>query len=176
MEHRSGPGEWKYRGRTISVRVDPVRVGLIATTREVVVRVPAVAILAETSRQQVVMIRQYRWAVGATLWELPAGKVDAGEDPASAARRELHEETGYEARHWSLIQEFYPSPGYTDEKIYLYYATDLCKKEAMPEADEDIITVLWTQEQVTRFIQKPEPLNGIAYAGLQWWLRRFVLS
>jgi ADP-ribose pyrophosphatase len=175
LEEQSGSSKWAYRGRTISVRVDPVHVGPLNTVREVVVRVPAVGVIAETASHDVVMIRQYRWAVAASLWELPAGEVDPGGSAAAAARRGLREETGDEARNWSLAKEIYPSPGYTDEKIYLYYATDLQKTEAEPEADEDIVTSLWSPERVRQVLQSATPFNGIAYAGLLWWLCRTAL-
>ncbi len=170
MEHRSGPEQWVYRGKTISVRVDPVRVNNTMTTREVVVRVPAVAVIAETNEARLVVIRQHRWAVGQTLYELPAGKVDDGESAILAAKRELLEETGYGAERWQLVTTFYPSPGYTDEKVFLYYASGLSYTETRLDEDEEIETELWTRAQIEQFVRSPQEVNGIALIGLQWWL------
>ncbi|WP_053959205.1 NUDIX hydrolase [Sulfobacillus thermosulfidooxidans] len=170
MEHRSGPGQWVYQGRTISVRVDPVKVRTIFTSREVVVRVPAVAVIAETRDAQIVMIKQYRWAVGQWLYELPAGKVDGTESPLVAAKRELQEETGYMANEWRLVRTFYPTPGYSDEKIFLFYARDLTYAQTHLDADEEIDTELWDTHKIRAFLESADDINGIALTGLQWWL------
>jgi ADP-ribose pyrophosphatase len=167
-----GPSRWLYRGRTVDLRVDPVRVGQVESLREVVERVPAVGIIAETSAQQIVMISQFRWAVNTLLCELPAGKVDSGETPEAAAQRELREETGYVAENWQRILAFYPSPGYTNEVVYLYYASHLHLRHTQMDPDEEIATELWSKEQILDFVHSSEPVNGIAYAGLQWWLSR----
>lgn len=172
MEQRSDPEQWVYRGRTISVRVDPVVVKGTQASREVVVRVPAVAVIAEDSESRVVIIRQHRWAVQQTLYELPAGKLDSGESPIEAAQRELLEETGYSADSWQLVTTFYPSPGYTDEEIFLYYAYGLSHSQSRLDADEEIETELWHGEQIEEFVRSAQGVNGIALIGLQWWLCR----
>jgi ADP-ribose pyrophosphatase len=172
MEQRLGPEEWPYQGRTISVRVDPVQVNTVITTREVVVRVPAVAVLAETEDSRLVVIKQHRWAVRQTLFELPAGKMDHGEGAIQAAKRELLEETGYQAEKWQLVTTFYPSPGYTDEKVFLYHASGLSYSQSRLDADEEIETELWTLEDTEHFVQSTQGVNGIALIGLQWWLCR----
>lgn len=170
MEQQAGPSQWIYRGRTIDLRVDPVQVGTLSGIREVVERVPAVGVIAETSAGEIVMISQFRWAVGAALWELPAGKVDPGETPETAARRELREETGFVAEHWRKVQQFYSSPGYTTEVIHLYYASGLRQEAVQLDPEEEISTALWNREQILHWVSGSEPINGIAYAGLQWWL------
>ncbi len=170
MEERFGPTQWVYQGRTISVRVDPVRVGEMSTSREVVIRVPAVAVVAETSRSEIVVIRQYRWAVGRYLYELPAGKVDHDEDILSAAQRELKEETGYVADDWELVTALYPTPGYSDEKVSLFYSRVVAYSSPHPDSDEDIQTELWDAGKIRQFLHSSGTINGITLAGLQWWL------
>lgn len=95
-------------------------------TREIVVHPGAVAVVAVDADGAVVMERQYRAALDENVLEIPAGKLDVpGEDPQAAARRELIEETGYDARSWARLGAFYNSPGFTDEHTTLFLATDL---------------------------------------------------
>src|SRR5579864_5191622 len=86
----------------------------------------------------VLLARQYRYAAGERLWELPAGRIDAGESELAAAKRELLEETGYTARRWSRAMFFYVSPGFLDETMAIYMARDLRLGAAQPEEDEVI--------------------------------------
>lgn len=159
-----------FEGHTLSVRVDPVWAKSGAVTREVVVRVPAVAVVAESDEGKLVMVRQFRWAVGEELYELPAGKVDPGEDPLMAARRELREETGFDAETWEFVHGFYPSPGYTSERIDMYYASSLKQKGTRLDPDEEIQVELWSREDVENQLRSGAVRNGIALSGLYWWL------
>ncbi len=86
----------------------------------------------------VVIERQYRHAAGQYLWELPAGKLDPGEEPLTGAQRELEEETGYRAKKWKLLIEYWASPGFLGESMKLYLAEGLIVGEAHPEEDEKI--------------------------------------
>jgi ADP-ribose diphosphatase len=93
--------------------------------REVVVPANAVVVLPMLDEQTVVLIRNERFAVGQTLWELPAGTLERGEDPAVCAGRELEEETGYRAEEITRLIEFYPSPGFCTELLTAFLARDL---------------------------------------------------
>lgn len=170
METRLGPGTTVFAGRVLSVRVDPVSIKGRSTSREVVQRAPAVGILAETADHRLVMIKQFRWAVGQWLWELPAGVVEPGEDPLSTAKRELAEETGYQAESWQLLFRYYPSPGYTDEVIYLYFASQLHQGKSHPDPDEEIAVELWDADRVQQYLKSSTTLNSIWLIGVQWWL------
>jgi ADP-ribose pyrophosphatase len=138
---------------------------------ERVERVPAVAVLAER-QGRLVVIRQFRPAVAETLWELPAGRVDAGEDPALAAVRELREETGYRAQRVIPVFRYYPSPGYTTEEIFLYWAPDVEPGQAEPEPDEAIRVVTVTRRRLASLIAAGEIRNGLLLVGALWWLHR----
>ena len=105
-------------------------------TREVILHNGAVCIVPVTENNEIIMERQYRYPFDEVIWEIPAGKIDKGEaDPLEAARRELREETGYEAGNMRFIGMYYPSPAILSEKIYMYIATEL--KKGKQELDED---------------------------------------
>jgi 8-oxo-dGDP phosphatase len=116
-----------YTGRIISLRKDTVAMpGGGTSDREVVHHPGAVGVVALDDDDRVVMVRQYRHAIGEHLWELPAGLRDVdGEPPVDSARRELAEETQLAAERWSLLVSQHPSPGFCDELIHLYLAEGL---------------------------------------------------
>lgn len=115
-----------YQGRLLRVREDLVRLpdGKVAR-REYVVHPGAAVMLAMPDARSVLMERQYRYALRRHVYELPAGKIDPGEDALAAAKRELLEETGYRAREWRHLLTTYPVVGYSDERIELYLAREL---------------------------------------------------
>ncbi|WP_258359195.1 NUDIX domain-containing protein [Moorella sulfitireducens] len=125
-----------YEGRILSLRRDLVRLpDGKETSREVVEHPGAVAIIALDKEKNVYLVRQYRYPVDRVTLEIPAGKLDAGEEPLSCARRELAEEVGLKAAAWQQLLTFYTTPGFCDEIMYLFLATGLeCHRE---EADAD---------------------------------------
>jgi ADP-ribose pyrophosphatase len=102
----------------------------------------------------VVMERQYRHAANQYLWELPAGKIDADEEPLAAAKRELIEETGYRAKKWSPLVEYYASPGFLGESMKVFLAEGLKAGDAHPEEDEEIELRLVRLSDVLKMIEK----------------------
>jgi len=108
--------------------------------------------MAVDTRRRILLVRQYRLAARADLWELPAGRLDPGEKPLQAAKRELQEETGYRASRWKKLISFYPSPGFVSEKMTIFLATDLTAGEATPMEDERIRTRWFTARQVEQMI------------------------
>jgi ADP-ribose pyrophosphatase len=115
-----------YRGRLLEVREDEVRMPDGKTSRrEYIVHPGAAVMLAMPDPQSVVIERQYRYPLRRHVYELPAGKIDPGEDPLDTAKRELAEETGYRARDWCHLLTTYPVVGYSNERIDLYLARDL---------------------------------------------------
>lgn len=126
-----------FRGRVLGLRVDTVRLGNGRTSTLEIVRHPgAVAVVALTGDGEVVLVRQYRYATGEWLLEVPAGKLDPGEDPESCARRELEEETGLVAGSLDQLGSVWTTPGFTNEKIWIFLARDLAPSRQRLEDDE----------------------------------------
>ncbi|MDH7489660.1 MAG: NUDIX hydrolase [Anaerolineae bacterium] len=124
-----------YEGRLIRLRVDEVALpNGRRTVREVVEARGAVGIVALDDEGGVILVRQYRRPAGRELWEIPAGTLEPGEDPAACARRELAEETGFTAQDVLPLAGFYTSPGFCDEWMHLFLARGL---SAGPQAQED---------------------------------------
>ncbi len=131
-----------YAGRVVSLQVDEIElVGGRSAVREVVRHPGAVVIAAVDAEDKVVLVKQYRHPVGRWLLELPAGGLEPGEDPLAAARRELREEVGLEAKTWRPLGEFYSSPGYASELLHAFLATDLTPVPTQPDDDEELIVV-----------------------------------
>jgi ADP-ribose pyrophosphatase len=108
----------------------------------------------------IVIERQYRHAAGQFLWELPAGKLDAGEDALAGAKRELEEETGYRAKKWKPLVEYYASPGFLGESMQVFVAEGLVAGDAHPEEDEQIELRLVKLSEVLKMIGKGAILDG----------------
>jgi ADP-ribose pyrophosphatase len=126
-----------FDGVLLKVRRDEVRLpdGNIAV-RECIRHPGAVLILAQRDDGRILFVRQFRYPVGLVLVELPAGRIDPGEAVEDCARRELREETGYEAREWRRFGMIHPCVGYSDERIEIFLARDLAGVGACPDADE----------------------------------------
>lgn len=126
-----------FKGKIINLKVDEVRLpnGKISS-REIVNHPGGVAIVALTDKNKILLVRQYRKPVEEALLELPAGKLEYNENPIECAKRELIEETGYKCDEIKLLTMFYTTPGFSDEKMYLYFAKNLKKEIAQPDEDE----------------------------------------
>ena len=122
----------------------------------------------------IVMERQYRHAANQFLWELPAGKIDAGEEPLAGAKRELAEETGYRAKKWRPLVEYYASPGFLGEDMKVFLAEGLQAGDARPEEDEDIEMRLVKLSDVLKMIEKGAIHDGKTLTSvlLYAWLKR----
>jgi ADP-ribose pyrophosphatase len=132
-----------YRGPVFSVTTDHIQEpGGVKVRRDLIHHSGSVVVLAvnnSRSTPRVLLERQYRHAAGDYLWELPAGRIDPGEQELKAAQRELIEETGYRAARWRRILKFYASPGFVAETMSVFLATGLRAGEAEPEEDEIIL-------------------------------------
>lgn len=136
LEEKTMSSEKIYNGKMINLRVDTVELPEHKyQKREIVEHPGAVAVIAVTENKEIIIIKQFRKPIEEVLWEIPAGKLELGEDPKECAIRELKEETGYEAEKIEFLNLFYTSPGFSNEKMYLYLATGI--KEGDPNPDED---------------------------------------
>lgn len=134
--------------------------------REVVHHHGGAAVIPMTETGEVYLVRQYRYAMGQELLEIPAGKLEAGEDPLPAARRELLEECGLLADHMTDLQPIYPSVGYDSEVIHMYLATGLHPARQHLDEDEFLDVCRVPLDQAVAWIQQGEIRDGKTVAGL----------
>lgn len=155
-----------YQGNLFRVLHDKlIEPGGKHSERDVIRHHGSVVILAiDTTKSKndpwIVIERQYRHAALRYLWELPAGKLDPGEDPLEGAKRELEEETGYQARKWKPLVEYYGSPGFLGESMKVFLAEGLVAGDAHPEEDEQIEFRLVTLSDLLKMIDKGEIIDG----------------
>lgn len=156
-----------FRGRILAVHVDEVELpsGFVST-REVVRHGGAVAVVPVTAAGSVVMVYQYRYAAGEVTLEIPAGKLDPGEEPHECARRELGEETGLKAGRLTRLFSLLTTPGFSDEVIHVFTAEDLVDGEPNPDADENLRRVELTRDGVFRAIREGEIRDAKTIAGV----------
>jgi ADP-ribose pyrophosphatase len=159
-----------YIGRILALRADEVAMpGGTRATREVVEHHGAVAIVALDDDDQVTLIHQYRHPLGRRIWELPAGLIDhLGEDPVETAKRELIEEVGLAAEHWSVLVDVAASPGFTDEVVRVYLATGLTPvdRELLGEEEADLVARKVPLPEAVRMALAGEIVNGAAVGGI----------
>ena len=161
-----------YRGPVFSVTTDDVLEPTgVRARRDVVRHSGSVVILAvdENRREPSVLLeRQYRHAAGRLLYELPAGRIDEGEKPLRAAKRELLEETGYSAGSWKRILYFWASPGFVDETMSVYLARNLLGGTAQPEDDEVIQIQFLPLKKAVEMVLDNTIRDAKTIAGLLW--------
>jgi ADP-ribose pyrophosphatase len=161
-----------YRGPVFYVTTDQVlEPGGVRARRDVIRHSGSIVILAvddEKPEPRILLERQYRHAAQSMMWELPAGRIDEGESPLSAARRELVEETGYAARDWKKVLFFYVSPGFLDETMTIYLARGLTKGKAQPEADERISARFFPMSAARKMVLSAKIRDAKTIAGILW--------
>lgn len=157
----------KFQGKVIAVDVENIRLPNGHECECEIVRHPGgAAIVALDNRQRVCLLRQYRYVADSWLWELPAGKLDSDENPLHTAQRELEEETGFKAEHWSGLGEILTSPGVFQETIHLYLAEGLTKGTACHEQSE-VIEIHWVElEQALEWSKNNQITDAKTIAGL----------
>jgi ADP-ribose pyrophosphatase len=145
------------------------------SSRDIIRHNGSVVILAvvDSSKKDplIVMERQYRHAAGQYLWEVPAGKMDEGEERLAAAKRELKEETGYRAKKWTRLVRYFASPGFLGEWMQVFLAEGLIAGEATPEEDELLEVVLVPLSEVLQMIDKGKILDGKTLVSVQLYSR-----
>ena len=142
--------------------------------RCVVRHVGSAVMMAVDQKKRVLLVRQYRLPAEKYLWELPAGRLDAGEKPLQAAKRELKEETGYRARKWTKLASYFVSPGYVQERMTIFLAENLTAGDPTPMDDERIETRWFTKKELAERIESGKIDDAKTLIGFLTWrsLRR----
>jgi ADP-ribose diphosphatase len=162
-----------FKGRVFQVTRDRVREpNGVTAVREVIRHSGSVVVLAvddSSAEPRLLLETQYRYAAQNYMLELPAGRIDLGEDALSAGKRELLEETGYSARRWKRALFFYPSPGFLEETMTVFLARGLKPGKAQPEADERIEHHLVPLSRVVQMILSGGIRDGKTIASVLWF-------
>jgi ADP-ribose pyrophosphatase len=170
-----------YTGRVVRLDVDTVRFPDGSTGQLELIRHPGAAAIVPCASDPpgadptILLIRQYRYATGGELWEVPAGTLDPGEDPEACARRELLEETGVTAARLQRLTSIWTTPGFTNEVIHLYLATGLTSGEPSRERDEFIEVVPQPLSRVLALIRDGEIRDAKTVAAILY-MAGFVLK
>lgn len=158
-----------YKGAILNLRCDEAELPSGAPCKREIVEHSGGACVLYEQNGKLLFVRQYRYAYGESVWEIPAGKLNAGEDPAIAAARELEEETGVRAGRVELLQTIYPSPGYTNEKIYLYRAYDGEETQAHPDEGEFLDAVWIEEKRAKEMLLRGEIKDAKTLVALQYY-------
>ncbi len=161
-----------YQGKVFRLQRDTViEPGGMRVERDIIEHPGSVVVLPIFSDGRVLLIRQYRHSVGEFLWELVAGRKEPNETPATAARRELIEETGYTAKRLRKLMRIVPTPGFVNEWMWIFAAEGLKEGTAQPEEDEKITPRIFTLKQVDTMIQRGTLRDAKSICGLLYYMR-----
>ncbi|MDO5724684.1 MAG: NUDIX hydrolase [Tissierellia bacterium] len=150
-----------YNGKILNLRVDTVELeNKKYSKREIVEHSGGVGMLAINEENEVILVRQFRKAAERDLLEIPAGKLEINEEPRETAIRELKEETGYTAENVSYMTEFFATPGYCTEKIYIFKATNLTLGDRDLDDSENIEVEYYSLEEALKMIERGEILDA----------------
>ena len=171
QQRRSSPAvEVIYSGKVFSLERHQITDATGRIDRKDIIRHPGSAvILPVLDDGKIVLIRQFRVAINTEVWELPAGTRDPKETFLQTARRELREETGYRASTWQKLVEYFPSPGFLNERMAIYLASGLKAGAAAPEADEEISTHPVSVGESLRMIERGSICDSKTLIGILFW-------
>ncbi len=159
-----------YKGKIINLRCDDALLPDGKPCKREIVEHPGGAAVLYVNGGKILLVRQYRYAYGEELWEIPAGKLNEGEDPALTASRELEEETGWVPDRVELLYTVYPTPGYTNEKIYIYRAEGVHAGKVHPDEDEFVSTAFYPVAEVEEMIRGGKIRDGKTIIAVQRYL------
>jgi ADP-ribose pyrophosphatase len=158
-----------FEGRVINLRVDDVEYDNGARSNvEIVEHHGGVAIIVQPSPRSIVLVRQYRPAIGRDLWEVPAGKLERDEDPLACATRELIEETGYRCSTMRKLWSFFTAPGFCNERLHLFVAEGLTAGAAEPEATEVLHPREFKLDEAWAMVGRDEIPDAKTQIALSW--------
>jgi len=164
-----------YKGPIFGIRRDEVLEPTgVRTVREVITHPGSVVVLPVLPDGRIVLIRQWRHATRLFMWELVAGRIDAGENVREAAARELIEETGYRAKRFRVFLDVFPTPGFLEERMYILLAEGLTVGVAEPEEDEKIVAKAFTRAEAEKMIRLGKLRDAKSIAGLLYYFRFLV--
>ncbi len=167
FEEKTMKSDKIYEGKLLNLRVDTVEIpDKKYSKREIVEHPGGVAVIPVASDNSIILVKQYRKAIERFLLEIPAGKLELNEEPRETAIRELKEETGYEAKKIEYLLEFYTSPGFSNEKIYLFLATDLIEGEATPDSGEFIEMEKYNIDDLIKMVERGEIIDSKTIIGI----------
>jgi ADP-ribose pyrophosphatase len=159
-----------YKGKILTVRKDDALTADGKPCIREIIEHSGGACVLYVEDGKILLVRQYRYAYGESIYEIPAGKLDAGEDPSFAAARELEEEAGLKAKRLELLYTMYPTPGYTNEKIYIYRAYD-CEKVTAHLDDGEFLDVEYVSlDKAKEMLKNGEIKDGKTIIALQAYL------
>jgi ADP-ribose pyrophosphatase len=161
-----------YEGPVFGIRRDEViEPSGVRAIREVITHPGSVVVLPVLPDGRILLIRQYRHATRQYLWELVAGRIDAGETPKVAAARELIEETGFRAKRFRVFLDVFPTPGFLEERMFILLAEGLTAGEAEPEEDEKIISRAYSRKELEKMIRGGKLRDAKSIAGILYYFR-----
>lgn len=167
-------GKTIYDGNILKLYQDQVEFpNKLKSEREVVEHSGGVSVLAEDNEGKILLIKQYRYPIDEIIYEIPAGKLEKNEKPEECAQRELREETGYKAAEFKKLFEFFPTPGYSTEKIYIYQAKNLEFVGKDLEEGEYIELVPKTKEQLKELFKSGKIKDSKTLIAVMYYLGDF---
>ena len=165
-------GERVYDGKVLKVHSDIVAMpDGHEEVREIIRHSGAAVVVPQLDENRFVMVRQFRYAINRETLEFPAGRLDPGESPLECARRELAEETGYQARQWDYLFSIHPAPGYSDEQLWLYRARDLLPGQQNPDPDEIVLVTERSMDELQHKLEKGEITDSKTVSALLYLLK-----
>lgn len=168
FEEKTMKSEKIYEGKIVNLRIDTVELpDKKYSKREIVEHPGAVGIIPITDDDCIVLVKQFRKPVEKFLLEIPAGKLEINEEPRETATRELKEETGYDANKMEYLLEFYTSPGFSNEKVYLFLASELIEGSPCPDTGEFIKTEKINIEDLLKMVERGEIVDSKTIIGIE---------